>query len=131
MPYNFPELSLNEETGIINTALTRETRTYEIYIYSSINPYSVTLLTLIVEGSEAKQCFANNLCTKGKKFVGGNRDASAVISAKTTKTLTNLKLVDPKQKSDAVNVLNRQQALTRVRGGGFIVPKKVTGKYLQ
>jgi hypothetical protein len=131
MPSNFPELAINENTGKIRTAINRETKTYEIYIYSTINPYAVTLLTLTVEGSTAKLCFANNLCTKGKKFVGGNRDASAVISAKTTKTLTNLKLVDPKQKSDAVNVLNRQQALTRVRGGGYIVPKKVTGKYLQ
>ena len=131
MPSNFPELSINEHTGKIRTAITRETRIYEIYIYSTINPYAVTLLTLTVEGTEAKQCFANNLCAKGKKFVGGNRDASAVISARTTKTLTNLKLVDPKQKSDAVNVLNRQQALTRVRGGGYMVPKKVTGKYLQ
>jgi hypothetical protein len=131
MPSNFPELSINEHTGKIRTAITRETRMYEIYIYSTINPYAVTLLTLTVEGSTAKQCFANNLCAKGKKFVGGNRDASAVISARTTKTLTNLKLVDPKQKSDAVNVLNRQQALTRVRGGGYMVPKKVTGKYLQ
>jgi hypothetical protein len=130
MPYNFPELSINEETGKISTAINRETQIYEIYIYSTINPYAVTLLTLTVEGSTAKQCFANNLCTKGKKFVGGNRDASAVISARTTKTLTNLKLVDPKQKSDAVNLLNRQQALNRVRGGGYMVPKKVTGKYL-
>ncbi len=131
MPSEFPEINLNTETGKISTAISKETRTYEIYIYSTINPYSVTLLRLTVEGSTAKQCFANNLCAKGKKFVGGNRDASAVISAKTTKTLTNLKLVDPKQKSDAVNALNRQQALNRVRGGGYIVPKKVTGKYLQ
>jgi hypothetical protein len=130
MPSNFPELSINEETGKIGTAISKETQTYVIYIYSTQNPYAVTELTLTVEGSQAKQCFANNLCTKGKKFVGGNRDASAVISARTTKTLTNLKLVDPKQKSDAVNVLNRQQALNRVRGGGYIVPKKVTGKYL-
>lgn len=131
MPYNFPELSINAETGKIRTAITKETKTYEICIYSTRNPYAITFLILTVEGTEAKQCFANNLCAKGKKFVGGNRDASAVISAKTTKTLTNLKLVDPKQKSDAVNVLNRQQALNRVRGGGYMVPKKVTGKYLQ
>ena len=130
-PDNFPGLSINAETGIISTAITNVTQTYVIKIYSTRNPYSVTQLTLTVEGAEVKQCFANNLCANGKKFVGGNRDASAVISAKTTKTLTNLKLVDPKQKSDAVNVLNRQQALTRVRGGGYIAPKKVTGKYLQ
>lgn len=131
MPYNFPELSINAETGAISSAISKLTQTYVIYIYSTRNPYSVAELTLTVEGTEGKQCFANNLCAKGKKFVGGNRDASAVISAKTTKTLTNLKTIDPKQKSDAVNVLNRQQALTRVRGGGYMVPKKVTGKYLQ
>ena len=131
MPYNFPELSINAETGAISSAITKVTQTYVIYIYSTRNPYSVAELTLTVEGTEEKQCFANNLCAKGKKFVGGNRDASAVTSARTTKTLTNLKLVDPKEKSDAVNVLNRQQALTRVRGGGYMVPKKVTGKYLQ
>ena len=78
-------------------------------------------------------CYDKNLCQKltaEKKLIGGNRDASAVSSAKTRKTLVNLKQVDPKEKSDAVNVLNRQQALTRVRGGGYMVPKKVTGKYL-
>jgi hypothetical protein len=90
----------------------------------------VTFLTLTVEGSEVKQCFANNLCIKGKKFVGGNRDASAVISARTTKVLTNLKTIDPKEKSDTINVQNRQQALTRVRAGGYMVPKKVSQKYL-
>lgn len=130
-PHNFPELRINAETGVISTAFSKIAQTYVIQIYSTRNPYSVTQLTLTVEGSEVKKCFADNLCAKGKKFVGGNRDASAVISAKTTKTLTNLKLVDPKQKSDAVNVLNRQQALNRVRGGGYMVPKKVTGKYLQ
>ena len=62
--------------------------------------------------------------------MGGNRDASAVIFRKTTKTIANLKTINVKEKSDAVNVLNRQQALTRVRGGGYMVPKKVTGKYL-
>ena len=131
MPYNFPGLSINEETGSISTAINTVTQTYVIYIYSTRNPYSVTELTLTVEGSEVKQCYDKNLCTPpGKKFVGGNRDASAVISRKTTKTIANLKTVDLKQKSDAVNVLNRQQALTRVRGGGYMVPKKVTGKYL-
>jgi hypothetical protein len=130
-PHNFPELRINSETGVISTAIFKDTRIYVIQIYSTRNPYSVTQLTLTVEGTAGRQCFANNLCAKGKKFVGGNRDASAVISARTTKTLTNLKVVDPKEKSDAVNVLNRQQALNRVRGGGYMVPKKVTGKYLQ
>ena len=131
MPYNFPELSINANTGVIGTAISQVSRVYEIYIYSTMNPYAVTLFTLTVEGSQAKQCYDKNLCTPpGKKFVGGNRDASAVIFRKTTKTIANLKTIDPKQKSDAVNVLNRQQALTRVRGGGYMVPKKVTGKYL-
>ena len=130
MPYNFPELSINEETGSISTAINKVTQTYVIYIYSTRNPYSVAELTLTVTPSVIKECYAGNLCIKGKKFVGGNRDASAVISARTTKVLTNLKTINPKEKSDAVNVLNRQQALTRVRGGGFMVPKKVTGKYL-
>jgi hypothetical protein len=130
MSYNFPELSINAETGVISAAFSKDTRTYEIYIYSSKNPYAVTFLTLTVEGSEVKQCFANNLCIKGKKFVGGNRDASAVISARTTKVLTNLKTIDPKEKSDTINVQNRQQALTRVRAGGYMVPKKVSQKYL-
>jgi len=129
-PHNFPEIAIDEETGVIRTAISKVTRTYQIYVYSTMNPYAVTLFTLTVNASEPKECYAGNLCTKGKKFVGGNRDASAVISAKTTKVLTNLKTIDPKQKSDAVNVLNRQQALTRVRGGGYMVPKKVTGKYL-
>jgi hypothetical protein len=131
MPSNFPELSINANTGVIGTAISKVTRVYQIYIYSTMNPYSVTLFTLTVEVSQAKQCYDKNLCTPpGKKFVGGNRDASAVIFRKTTKTIANLKTIDPKQKSDAVNVLNRQQALTRVRGGGYMVPKKVTGKYL-
>ena len=130
MPNNFPGLSINAETGVISTAISKDTRIYEIYIYSSKNPYSVTRLTLTATPSVVKECFAGNLCIKGKKFVGGNRDASAVISARTTKVLTNLKTIDPKEKSDAVNVQNRQQALTRVRGGGYIVPKKVTGKHL-
>jgi hypothetical protein len=130
MPSNFPELVINENTGKIRTAITKETKTYEFYIYSTINPYAVTLLTLTVTPSDAKLCFASNLCVKGKKFVGGNRDASAVISARTTKVLTNLKTIDPKQKSDVVNVQNRQQALTRVRAGGYMVPKKVSQKYL-
>ena len=130
MPYNFPGLSINAETGVISAAFSKDTRTYEIYIYSSKNPYAVTFLTLTVTPFEVKQCFANNLCIKGKKFVGGNRDASAVISARTTKVLTNLKTIDPKQKSDTINVQNRQQALTRVRAGGYMVPKKVTGKHL-
>ena len=130
MPFNFPELSLNTETGAISTGISKDTRIYEIYIYSSKNPYSVTRLTLTATPSVVKECYAGNLCIKGKKFVGGNRDASAVISARTTKVLTNLKTIDPKQKSDAVNVQNRQQALTRVRGGGYMVPKKVTGKHL-
>jgi len=130
MPNNFPGLSLNEETGVISTAISKVTQTYEIYIYSSKNPYSITQLTLTLTPSVVKECYAGNLCIKGKKFVGGNRDASAVISARTTKVLTNLKTIDPKQKSDAVNVQNRQQALTRVRSGGYMVPKKVSQKYL-
>jgi len=130
MPNNFPELTINANTGVISTAISKDTLIYEIYIYSSKNPYAVTFFTLTVEGSYIKSCFANNLCSVGKKFVGGNRDASAVISARTTKVLTNLKTIDPKQKSDVVNVQNREQALTRVRGGGYMVPKKVTGKYL-
>lgn len=130
MPNNFPGLSINAETGVISTAISKDTRIYEIYIYSSKNPYSVTFLTLTATPSVIKECYAGNLCVKGKKFVGGNRDASAVISARTTKVLTNLKTIDPKQKSDAVNVQNRQQALTRVRAGGYMVPKKVTGKHL-
>ena len=46
-------------------------------------------------------CYDKNLCQKltaEKKFIGGNRDASAVSSAKTRKTLVNLKQVDPKRK---------------------------------
>lgn len=130
MPFNFPELSLNTETGAISTGISKDTRIYEICIYSTRNPYAIALLTLTVTPSVIKECYAGNLCIKGKKFVGGNRDASAVISARTTKVLTNLKTIDPKEKSDAVNVQNRQQALTRVRAGGYMVPKKVTGKYL-
>ena len=130
MPHNFPEIAIDDETGVIRTAISKVTKTYQIYVYSTRNPYSVTQFTLTVNASEPKECYAGNLCIKGKKFVGGNRDASAVISARTTKVLTNLKTVDLKEKSDAVNVLNQQQALTRVRGGGYIVPKKVTGKYL-
>jgi hypothetical protein len=130
MPHNFPEIAINAETGVIGAANSKDTKTYQIYIYSTRNPYSVALLILTVTPSVVKECYSKNLCIKGKKFVGGNRDASAVISARTTKVLTNLKTIDPKQKSDAVNVQNREQALTRVRAGGYMVPKKVTGKYL-
>lgn len=131
MPHNFPEIAIDDETGVIRTAISKVTKTYQIYVYSTRNPYSVTLFTLTVNSSEPKECYDKNLCTPpGKKFVGGNRDASAVISRKTTKTIANLKTINVKEKSDAVNVLNRQQALTRVRGSGYIVPKKVTGKYL-
>lgn len=84
----------------------------------------------IITTPTIKECYADNLCTFGKKFIGGNRDASAVTSRRTATTLTNLKTIDPKQKSDAVNVQNRQQALTRVRAGGYMVPKKVSQKYL-
>jgi len=81
--------------------------------------------------SAAVECYNKNLCSPlGKKFVGGNRDASAVTYKKTVKTVTNLKTIDPKNKNDEINIKNRNDALTRVRGGGYIVPKKVTGKYL-
>lgn len=68
-----------------------------------------------------------NVFSVGKKFVGGNRDASAVTARK---TMSHLKTHDPLTESSSVSVQNRQQALTRVRAGGYMVPKKVTGKHL-
>jgi hypothetical protein len=131
MPSDFPGIAIHPDSGVITAALSKETTVYNIYIYSTMNPYAVTLLTLTVTGVAEKTCTNKNLCTPpGKKFVGGNRDASAVTYNRSAKTTVGLKNVDLKQKSDAVNVLNRQQALTRVRGGGYMVPKKVTGKYL-
>lgn len=131
MPYNVSEISIDADSGVISTAFSKETKTYNIYIYSTINPYAVTWLILTVNASGEKECYNRSLCTRpGKKFVGGNRDSSAVIHRKTANTIANLKTIDPKQKSDAVNVQNRNDALTRVRGGGYMVPKKVTGKYL-
>lgn len=131
MPHNVSEISIDEDSGVISVAFSRETKTYDIYIYSTINPYAVTWLILTVNASDEKQCYNRSLCTPpGKKFVGGNRDSSAVIHRKTANTIANLKTIDPKQKSDAVNVQNRNNALTRVRGGGYMVPKKVTDKYL-
>jgi len=131
MPSDFPNIAINEDSGIITVALSNETIVYDIYVYSTMNPYAVILFTLTVTGATEKICTNKHLCTPpGKKFVGGNRDASAVTHKRSAKTVTNLKNVDPKQKSDGVNILNGQQALSRVRGGGYIVPKKVTGKYL-
>lgn len=69
----------------------------------------------------------------GKKFVGGNRDASSIAAKRTMITLNNFKRIDPidpKKKSDTVNYKDVNSALTRVRGGGYIVPKKVTNRYL-
>ena len=67
---------------------------------------------------------------KEQKVISSNLSNKEVSPGQLKKTIANLKTINVKEKSDAVNVLNRQQALTRVRGGGYMVPKKVTGKYL-
>jgi hypothetical protein len=65
-----------------------------------------------------------------KKWIGGNRDASNVISnrkiANTGRILTNPNSVSFKNVKDNNTA---REALIRVRAGGYCVPPKVTNKY--
>ena len=73
---------------------------------------------------------SNNTILQTKKWIGGNRDASVVTRKKSNNeiALGSLNAIQPNNLLSFttykdVNTVN--DALTRVRGGGAVVPKKV------
>ena len=126
---SIPTISINSGTGIISTTNKTEPTQYLIVVYSVNNTnhfYTCSIVTLNVsQGSGITPPYVY-----GKKFVGGNRDSSAITARRTMTTLTVNKSIDIRNKSDTVNTQDTQSALTRVRGGGYVVPKKVTDRHL-
>ncbi len=124
-PTLYPGITINPTTGAITFASSNVDNYYYIYVFSEKDDfeYSTTLINVTV----AKTIEVINVV---KKFVGGNRDSSAVIRNKSRLTVESMRTDQLRNKSDAVNIQNRRQALNRVRSGGYIVPKKVTQRYL-
>lgn len=70
---------------------------------------------------------------QSKKWIGGNRDASQVVANRRVASVGVGSLNASGNSMSFVSNANRSvvdQALTRVRGGGYVVPPKVTKKYL-
>jgi len=65
-----------------------------------------------------------------KKWIGGNRDASSIIKTKRVNALGTSLNADGKSFSlkGATNSNDVRDALTRLRGSGYAVPPKVTGR---
>ena len=131
---SWPTISINSGTGVISTTHKTEPNSYLILVYNVNNLtglYGCSIIEMNVLLGPTEILIQPFIY--GKKFVGGNRDASSIAAKRTMITLNNFKRIDPidpKKKSDTVNYKDVNSALTRVRGGGYIVPKKVTNRYL-
>lgn len=65
-----------------------------------------------------------------KKWIGGNRDSSSVTYNNKIETLQDFNKKSIGKVKNPNVTYNQYQALTKNRGGGYVVPPKVTQKYL-
>lgn len=65
-----------------------------------------------------------------KKWIGGNRDSSSVVYNNKINTLQDFNKKSIGKTKNPNVAYSQYQALTKNRGGGYVVPPKVTQKYL-